>query len=100
MTCVLSNTRLNAENQNNDRRTFLSRGVEATALVLLIGSVTTNLPAEASYTAYVHREDDWKQRVNNGGEIAQNDNSLYIAHAYNFTFTFTSYDFCSNVSKK
>jgi hypothetical protein len=81
ITCILSNTRLNAENQNKERRAFLSRGGEAMALVLLGGLATTNQPAEASYTAYVRREDDWKQRVDKGGEMHRNDNSLSLAHA-------------------
>lgn len=65
---VLSNTRLHAEIHENDRRTFFSRGGGAIALALL-GGTTINQPAEASYTAYSRREEDWKERVEKGGEI-------------------------------
>jgi hypothetical protein len=41
--------------------------------LLIFGGTTTNQPepAEASYTAYTRREDDWKQRVDKGGEISE-----------------------------
>ncbi|KAL7442795.1 hypothetical protein ACHAXH_006142 [Discostella pseudostelligera] len=66
-TSIISTTSLNAERCANDRRTFLSRGGGAMAL-LIFGGTTTNQPepAEASYTAYTRREDDWKQRADKG----------------------------------
>ena len=64
-TMPTTNVRLNAEKYDNDRRTLLSRG----ALALLGAGTTISQPAEASYTAYTRREDDWKQRVDKGGEI-------------------------------
>lgn len=72
LTSVISNTGLNAENNDNNRRTFLRKGGEAIAVVLLGGTAMTNQPAEASYTAYSRREDDWKERVDKGGEISLN----------------------------
>lgn len=68
-TIPTTNVRLNAEKYDNDRRTLLSRGGGAMALALLGAGTTIIQPAEASYTAYTRREDDWKQRVDKGGEI-------------------------------
>lgn len=69
VTSVISHTGLNAENNDKDRRNFLSTGGGALALVLLGGTATINQPAEASYTAYSRREEDWKERMDKGGEI-------------------------------
>ncbi len=40
----------------------------AAMAILLIETATTQ-PAEASYSAYTHREEDWKAREEKGGEI-------------------------------
>lgn len=44
------------------RRNFLSRGVGAAASILVGGAALSPRPAEASYTAYTQREEDWKTR--------------------------------------
>ena len=61
------NTRLHAQNNNssdNERRKVLSRGAGAALSILLGGTA----PAEASYTAYTQREEDWQQRSEKGGK--------------------------------
>lgn len=47
---------------------FLNRGAGAAMSVLLGGTVLGPKPAEASYTAYTQREEDWKTRSEKGGE--------------------------------
>jgi len=49
------------------RRSFL-QDASAAVTILLSGAAFTQ-PAEASYSAYTHREEDWKAREENGGEI-------------------------------
>ena len=61
------NTRLHAQSNNssdNERRKILSRGAGAALSILLGGTA----PAEASYTAYTRREEDWQQRSEKGGK--------------------------------
>ena len=61
------NTRLHAQSNNssdNERRKVLSRGAGAALSILLGGTA----PAEASYTAYTQREEDWQQRSEKGGK--------------------------------
>lgn len=47
------------------RRRFLSRGAGA-AISGLVGGTILDQPAQASYSAYTRREEDWKQREANG----------------------------------
>ena len=61
------NTRLHAQSNNssdNERRKVLSSGAGAALSILLGGTA----PAEASYTAYTRREEDWQQRSEKGGK--------------------------------
>lgn len=55
------------ETKFNGRRKFLSRGAGA-AMSVLVGGTVLGEPANASYTAYARREDDWKQRDSSGGK--------------------------------
>ena len=67
---VLS-TRLHAKSSSdNERRKFLSQGAGAVMSVLLGGTtmIGNSQPAEASYTAYTQREEDWKRREAKGGK--------------------------------
>ena len=66
------NTRLHAQynsSNDNERRKVLSRGAGA-ALSILLGGTALEQPAEASYTAYTRREEDWQQRSEKGGMFA------------------------------
>ena len=62
-----STTRLHET--SDGRRQFLSRGAGA-ALSFLAGGTISGRPAEASYSAYTHREEDWNARQEKGGEQA------------------------------
>ena len=76
---VVLNTRLHAQSNNssndNERRKILSRGAGAALSILLGGTA----PAEASYTAYTRREEDWQQRSEKGGKSGK----LYCKHSLN-----------------
>ena len=64
-------TRLHAKSSSdNERRKFLSQGAGAVMSVILGGTtmIGNSQPAEASYTAYTQREEDWKQRETKGGK--------------------------------
>ena len=58
---------------------------------VLIGGTFLEQPAEASYTAYTQRENDWKERSDKGGEIAKicntifHDGSFILSFNCNFT---------------
>lgn len=60
----LSSTSLQATSDNG-RRSFISRGAGA-AMSVLAGGTILGQPAEASYSAYSHREEDWKNRTEKG----------------------------------
>jgi len=49
----------------NGRRNFLSRGAGA-AMSVLVGGTILEQPAEASYTGFTQREEDWKKREEKG----------------------------------
>lgn len=61
-----SSTRLHEA--SDGRRSFLTNGASAAASILLAGTALGPRPAEASYSAYTHREEDWKTR-DAAGEI-------------------------------
>ena len=54
------------------RRTILQgAGVTMSAL---LGEIIMGQPAGATYSAYARREEDWKQREKNGGELVRRPN--------------------------
>lgn len=55
----------NSGEDSSSRRTFLNRGISG-AMAALIGSSVVSESAEASYTAYTQREDDWSRRKESG----------------------------------
>jgi hypothetical protein len=60
-------TSLNASNETSERRTFL-RNIAGVAFGGAMGLMANEEPASASYSAYTNRENDWKERKENGGE--------------------------------
>ncbi len=66
-------TSIAASSNDDDDAAVLSRrnmlkSSAFTMAALLGGSTFASQPAEASYTAYTQREQDWENRQKNGGE--------------------------------
>ncbi|KAL7526776.1 hypothetical protein ACHAXR_001647 [Thalassiosira sp. AJA248-18] len=76
-TLNFSSTRLHetSSSSSNGRRQFMIRGAGA-AMSVLVGGTMMGQPAEASYTAYTRREEDWKVREEKGEIKVSNARAL------------------------